>query len=53
MELPDFTVVGAITPAGAQRLMKEKNKRGSPEADANEFLMMPADPKSKDPKAAE
>lgn len=53
LELADFTVVGAITPAGAQRLMKEKIKLGSPEADAYEFLMVPADPKAKDPKAAE
>ena len=53
LELADFTVVGAITPAGALRLMKEKIKLGSPEADAYEFLMVPADPKSQDPKAAE
>jgi len=53
LELADFTVVGAITPAGALRLMKEKLKLGSPEADAYEFLMVPADQKSKDPKAAE
>jgi hypothetical protein len=52
LELADFTVVGAITPAGALRLMKEKLKLGSPEADAYEFLMVPADQKSKDPKAA-
>jgi len=40
LEFADITVIGRITPAGAQRLLKEKLKLGSDEADAYEFLVL-------------